>query len=339
MLSTKSAETTLTTTLSDLTTPIHIIQDANGTISAVKGSQLNGHTPIASVPAVPLARLGDPTFLRDHGVKFAYKAGAMANGIASEALVIAMGKAGLIGSFGAAGLVPARVKSAIERIQTALPNGPYCFNLIHSPSEENLERSAVEMYLQYGVRTVEASAFLRLTPHIVRYRAAGLSMDENGEIVIGNRVIAKVSRREVATKFMAPAPVKMLNALVEKGFITPQQAQLAQHVPMADDVTVEADSGGHTDNRPLVCLLPSMIALRDDIQANYNYKQPIPHRRGGWHQHTRICARRIYDGCSVHRHGVCQSGVSRSGIVNAHQKAARTGGHGRRDYGTCGRYV
>jgi PfaD family protein len=44
---------------------------------------------------------------------------------------------------------------------------------------------------------------------------------------------------------------------------------------MADDITVEADSGGHTDNRPLVCLLPSIIALRDEIQAQYNYSVPI----------------------------------------------------------------
>lgn len=36
---------------------------------------------------------------------------------------------------------------------------------------------------------------------------------------------------------------------------------------MADDITVEADSGGHTDNRSLVCLLPSIQALRDEMQA------------------------------------------------------------------------
>ena len=44
---------------------------------------------------------------------------------------------------------------------------------------------------------------------------------------------------------------------------------------MADDITVEADSGGHTDNRPLVCLLPSILALRKEIQNQYNYSQPI----------------------------------------------------------------
>jgi PfaD family protein len=44
---------------------------------------------------------------------------------------------------------------------------------------------------------------------------------------------------------------------------------------MADDITVEADSGGHTDNRPLVCLLPSILELRDEIQRQYSYEKPV----------------------------------------------------------------
>jgi PfaD family protein len=176
-------------------------------------------------------------------------------------------------------VVGTRLEEAIQRVQAGLPNGPYGFNLIHSPSEEAMERRAVELYLQYGVTNVEASAFLDLTPHVVRYRVAGLSLDANGGLVIKNRIIAKVSRREVASKFMEPAPERLLNSLIEQGWITPQQAELARRVPVADDVTVEADSGGHTDNRPLVCVLPAILSLRDEIQAKYNY--PIPVRVGG----------------------------------------------------------
>jgi hypothetical protein len=51
-------------------------------------------------------------------------------------MVIALGKAGFLGSFGAAGLPPARLEAAIQQIQAALPDGPYAFNLIHSPHEE-----------------------------------------------------------------------------------------------------------------------------------------------------------------------------------------------------------
>ncbi len=224
---------------------------------------------------VSLVQLGDPEFCRFYGTRFAYSNGAMAQGISSVELVVALGKAGMLGSFGAAGLVPPRLETAIQKIQAALPQGPYAFNLIHSPHEETMERNAVDLYLRLGVTTVEASAFLDLTPSVVWYRAAGLSQGPDGEVVIGNRIIAKLSRTEVAQKFMQPAPAGLLNELVQAGKITAQQANLAQHVPMADDITVEADSGGHTDNRPLVCLVPTMLALRDEIQAKYGYTRAV----------------------------------------------------------------
>lgn len=43
---------------------------------------------------------------------------------------------------------------------------------------------------------------------------------------------------------------------------------------MADDITVEADSGGHTDRRPLPVLLPEIIAVRDRIAAELGYRRP-----------------------------------------------------------------
>lgn len=199
----------------------------------------------------------------------------MAGGIASEELVIALGKEKILSLFGAGGLTPERIEAAINRIQQALPNGPYGFNLIHSPSEPALERGAVDLYLKYGVRTVEASAFLDLTPNIVYYRAAGLGLNATNKIEIKNKVIAKISRKEVAIKFLQPAPTKILKQLVAQGLITDLQATLAEKIPMADDVTVEADSGGHTDNRPLVCLFPSILSLRDEIQQKYGYERLI----------------------------------------------------------------
>jgi len=220
------------------------------------------------VPTGLPENLGSAKFCQIYGTKYAYYAGAMANAIASEEMVIALGQAGFMGVFGAGGCLLTRIENAIQTIQRALPEGPYAFNLIHSPSEPALERGSTELYLKYDVRAVEASAFLGLTPNIVRYRAAGLEL-VNGKIRINNRVIAKISRSEVATKFMRPAPAEMLSKLVAEGFISAEQAQLAQQVPMADDITVEADSGGHTDNRPLVVLLPAILTLRDQIRLEY----------------------------------------------------------------------
>ena len=54
-------------------------------------------------------------------------------------------------------------------IQAALPNGPYAVNFIHSPFHEELERGNVDFFLARGVTVVEASAFMNLTPQIVRY--------------------------------------------------------------------------------------------------------------------------------------------------------------------------
>jgi trans-AT polyketide synthase, acyltransferase and oxidoreductase domains len=230
---------------------------------------------LIAVPPISTQNLGDPNFIAFHGVRYAYSTGAMAGGIASEEMIIALGKAKILASFGAGGLTPERLEAAINSIQSALPNGPYAFNLIHSPNDLGIENRAVDLYLKYRVRTVEASAFLDLTSSIVYYRAAGLGLNSANEIEIKNKVIAKISRREVATKFLQPAPHSLLKPLVEQGLISELQAALAQQVPMADDITVEADSGGHTDNRPLVCLLPSLLALRDEIQAKYNYKNPI----------------------------------------------------------------
>src|SRR5262249_9677361 len=45
--------------------------------------------------------------------------------------------------------------------------------------------------------------------------------------------------------------------------------------PMADDVTAEADSGGHTDNQPAIVLLPTMLSLLEQTQARYSYETPL----------------------------------------------------------------
>ncbi|MRS05407.1 PfaD family polyunsaturated fatty acid/polyketide biosynthesis protein, partial [bacterium] len=80
---------------------------------------------------------------------------------------------------------------------------------------------------------------------------------------------------EVAIKFLEPAAEDLLKSLVAEGKITEEQSILAREVPMADDITVEADSGGHTDNRPLVSVLPAIIRLRNKVQAERNYPNPV----------------------------------------------------------------
>ncbi|MBA4063143.1 MAG: 2-nitropropane dioxygenase [Isosphaera sp.] len=261
----------LRTALADLHAPVAVVRTDHGLAAARDGTVTLGPVVPGSVPVVaylpPLTpdRLGDPGFVRDHGLKYPYMTGAMANGIGSVEVVEAMGRAGMLGSFGAAGLSLERIGQAVDRLR-ATPGRPYAVNLIHSPNESAHEMGTAELFLKRGVKLVEASAYLDLTPAVVRYRVAGFT--DHGP---ANRVIAKVSRVEVATKFLSPPPDRILRELVSAGHVTARQAELAARFPVADDLTAEADSGGHTDNRPAITLLPTLLALRDRLQRQFNY--------------------------------------------------------------------
>jgi trans-AT polyketide synthase/acyltransferase/oxidoreductase domain-containing protein len=232
-------------------------------------SPVDGGSPI---PVVTAGALGSRDFCAAHGLRAPYIAGAMAGGIASVELVVAMGKAGLVGFFGAGGLDLPAVAAAVDRIQAALgPTAPAGFNLLHNPAEPSVEEATVDLYLSRRCRMVSASAYMGLTPAVVRYRLSGLHRGPSGELVVPNKVFAKVSRLEVAERFMRPAPKAMIAELLAAGRISTAEAELAPLVPLAEDITAEADSGGHTDHRPLVVLLPAFLRLRDRVSAEEGY--------------------------------------------------------------------
>ena len=230
---------------------------------------------LADVHALHPAELGAATFRARHGLKYAYCAGAMAKGIASTDLVQAMAREGMMGVFGAAGLDLDEVHRAIRVLRERLGTRPHGFNLIHSPGEPALEDALVDLYVREGVGRVSASAYLKLTPALVRYRLHGIHVDPRGRVVVPNRVIAKVSRVEVASRFLAPPPEELLRVLVEQGHLTAEQARCAREVPVAEDLIAEADSGGHTDNRSPVVLLPILMHARDLACAGHRYRMPI----------------------------------------------------------------
>ncbi|MCG7409132.1 ACP S-malonyltransferase [Paenibacillus sp. ACRRX] len=220
--------------------------------------------------------LGDPQFKRDYGLQYAYMVGAMYKGIASEQMVVRAGQAGMLGVFGAGGLSLDRVEAAIRTIQQQLSSGEsYGINLLHDPEHPEKEEQLVDLYVQYGVKLVEASAYMSVNAALVRYRACGLSRHSDGSVQIRNCIIAKVSRPEVATSFLSPAPERIISKLLLAGSITPESAALLREVPMADDISVEADSGGHTDHRSPYTLLPAMIRLRDDYMKRFGYNKRI----------------------------------------------------------------
>lgn len=250
--------------LADLGQPVYATGDPAGVHLSHRPPR-PGQALLAAVAALPPHTLGAASFRAHHGVRAAYMAGAMAGGIAGTELVVALSRAGYLASLGAAGLPAPRLEEALARLHRELGQGPYACNLIHHPAAPRAEQECVEACLRHQVRCVEASAFMRLTPALVRYRAAGLSTGPDGRVVRAHRVVGKVSRLETAEMFLRPAPQPLLDELAASGALTAEQARLARLVPMADDLTVEADSGGHTDRRPLSVLLPTVGLLRDRL--------------------------------------------------------------------------
>lgn len=231
---------------------------------------------LGSLPPLYPEWLGDRTFQETHDARFPYATGPMANGIASAGLVIAAARSGLLAFFGAAGLSPATVEANITRIRSELGRtSGWGSNLIHSPNEPDLEEAVVDLYLKHGINTVDASAFMDLTPAVVRYAVHGLRRSPEGEVVRKTRVLAKISRPEVARRFLEPAPEPILARLLEKGAVTSAEANIARAIPLVEDLTIESDSGGHTDNRPLGSLFPAIADLRDRIAAEREYAATI----------------------------------------------------------------
>jgi len=170
--------------------PLYLLEHGDGLAFSHEGraelgvDQTDDNVPLLAVaPACRPRHLGSASFARDHGVRFCYVAGAMANGIASAEMVEAMGRAGMLAFFGAAGLGPEAVEDAIDRISTRLGNLPWGFNLIHSPYEPRLEEAVADLYVRRGVHRVSASAYMDLTLPLLRYRLHGIHADTSGRVM------------------------------------------------------------------------------------------------------------------------------------------------------------
>ena len=267
--------------------PIHVVREGQqGRIGVARAGDFMSANAANGVPTFPLLAtlpalypewLGDRSFLEVHSLRFPYVAGAMANGIATGDLVVAMARAGMLGFFGAAGLHPTRISKELDAIEAALAgtNLSWGSNLIHAPNEPAIEMETVELYLKRGVKRVSASAYMGLNPMIVRYAYSGIRRNADGSVHRNNFVFAKISRPEVALRFMSPAPQEILDGLVAKGHLTRAEAELAATLPVAEDYIIEADSGGHTDNQTLTALFPTILSLRDELAAKYRYARPI----------------------------------------------------------------
>ncbi|MEX3629198.1 MAG: PfaD family polyunsaturated fatty acid/polyketide biosynthesis protein [Burkholderia sp.] len=227
-------------------------------------------------PGPSAGRLGSAAFRERHHLRYAYAAGGMYRGTASAALVARMSRAGLLSFLGTGGLDLDEIDAALGTLRAnTASDAIYGANLLAHPTEPATERALIALYLHHGVRRIEAAVFTRISAALVLFRALGLRRDAAGRIHCAHRILAKVSRLEVAEAFLHPAPADLLETLLDERAIDAEQAALAREVPMCDDLCVEADSGGHTDGGIPSILLPAMLRLRDRLAARFAYREPL----------------------------------------------------------------
>ncbi|MFS8068492.1 MAG: ACP S-malonyltransferase [Byssovorax sp.] len=232
-----------------------------------------GRSPRVSVPA---SSLGSELFRKAHRLRYAYLTGAMYKGIASAELVVRIGKAQLLGFLGCGGMRLDAISDAIDTIQERLGrDGNYGMNLLAHPDDLRQELDLVDLFLKKGVHTVEAAAYIQVSPALAWFRLQGIHRDLSGRIVTPHRVVAKVSRPEIARQFLEPVPQTMVELLVAEKRLTREEALLSQEIPLSHDVCVEADSGGHTDMGSLPSILPAIRRLRDEAMARRGYNEAI----------------------------------------------------------------
>ncbi|WP_258298149.1 PfaD family polyunsaturated fatty acid/polyketide biosynthesis protein, partial [Paenibacillus peoriae] len=236
-------------------------------------------TPLPS--GVSPERFGNPLFQKRYKCKWNYIAGSMYRGISSEQLVIAMGRARLLSFFGSAGLRGNELETRIGRIQKELgPEKPYGMCLIANIDDPDEEWEQAELCLKLNVPVIEAAAYSAITLPLVYCRLKGLSR-HNGSLTPRRRIIAKCSRLEIARMFLSPPPMEMVLELLATGRINKEEAALSQHLPLADDLAIEADSGGHTDQGAAFSLLPAVLSLRQAMHNQYSYEEEIMVGCGG----------------------------------------------------------
>lgn len=208
---------------------------------------------------------GSGAFMDRYNLVEPVMAGAMYRGISSPQMVTALAKAGYLGAYGTGGLNLETIQEGVQTIRNSVPqNASFAVNLLAEYSGSGREMKTVQLLLDEGVSCLEAAAFVDISPALALFKIKGLQACGD-RVESKHRIIAKVSHHRVAQKFLSTFSEDLLERMEAEELITSREAALARKVTVADDLTVEADSGGHTDQKAAFSIFPAMKSLRDEM--------------------------------------------------------------------------
>lgn len=230
---------------------------------------------VVKEPVVRAEQLGSDTFRSRYNLKYSYLVGGMYQAISSKEMILSLAEEYILGFYGSGGTKLEKIKEEVKFIKSRLTTDkPFGVNIVSNIENEKKENSLISFLLEEEVNILEASGYIYITKGLVRYQAKGLYI-ENGSVKRKNHIIAKVSRPEVAELFMSPAPENIIKTLMANEEITTEQANWLRSIPIASDICVEADSGGHTDQGVMAIILPAVKRMMDKKMRIHNYKENI----------------------------------------------------------------
>lgn len=207
--------------------------------------------------------LGNESFLKDYKTILPYYVGGLYKGVTSSDMICTLSRAGILGFFGTGGLQLEKIEKGLLQFKNELDDSlPYGVSITHQINSSETEDQIVNLLLQYGISVIEAVGYMNVTSSLAKYRIKGLR-EKNGRIVSNHRLIAKVTRPEVAEAFLSPVPQNMIETLLQSKAITEKEAEWARHVPMCDDLCVLVDSGFLIDGGGAFSLLPAIKQVKE----------------------------------------------------------------------------
>lgn len=211
------------------------------------------------------SNLGSKEFKERYGLSYAYLAGSMDYGISTEELVYKLGKAGCLAFLGTKGVTFAEIHNSIKNLKRRFDGkGKFGVNLSYIPSQSVREEQLVNLCLECGVDIVEASSYFTITLPLAKYKIKGLVRETDGTVHSNHKIIMKVGRPDIAALFMKEMPDSIIEKLLEKGEILPEEAELAHGIPLADDICVTGEQAGPTEHANIFSAFPIIQKLREE---------------------------------------------------------------------------
>lgn len=226
-------------------------------------------------PGIRKNDLGSQAFKQQLGLDYAYMAGPMNLGIASAEMVVRLAENKMLGFISSALISTEQLKAMIQQVKDHLKqNEAFGVGISYNREFPGQERTILSIVREEKIRVLQLFNYIQMTEAYAEFRIKDLhhAKETNGK---PTTVLVKLSRPEIAELFMKPISSNMMEQLLGQQRITIEEAQWARQFPASDGICVEADSGGFTEGKSLLTLLPGIMDIRKNCTRTYQYKSNI----------------------------------------------------------------